>query len=182
MIYVHSIKKRITLWYAIFIVLIVALLLTALLLSQHLFSQDYYYDILRAAMNEARERIEVVDGDIHLDTQSDSGAWVTVLDGDGNLLVGKRSFSVRLKEGELRVRNNGRETNWYLLDAPVTLPNGQEVWLRCYVSTDLTQRMSSTLLIVLAIMLPLLLLAAVLGGYRMTYYAMRPIDEISRMA
>ena len=182
MIPVRSIKKRITLWYAAFIVLIVGLLLAALLLSQHLFSQDYYYDILRAAMDEAKQNIQVTDGVIQLETQSDSGVRVTVLDGDGNLLVGKRSFSLRLKEGELRVRNNGREANWYLLDAPITLPGGQNVWLRCYVSTDLTERMSSTLLMVLAVMLPLLLVGAVLGGYRMTYYAMRPIDEISRMA
>ncbi len=174
-----SIKRRITLWYAVFIFLIVALMLMALLLSQRLFSQDYYYNILRTAADEAEQSIEVVDGKILLETQNDSGVYCTVLDGDGNLLVGKRSFAIKLKQGELRMRSSNHQANWYLLDKPISLADGRNVWLRCYVSSELTERMSGKLLMILAIMLPLLLAAAVLGGYRMTHYAMRPIDEIA---
>lgn len=177
-----SIKTRITLWYAVFILLIVALMLFALLLSQHRLSQNYYYEKLISAANDAAENIALVNGEIALETQTDTGVRITVLDEAGNLLLGKRRFSAKLKEEALRVREGNSEANWYLLDKPVTLADGRTVWLRCYISTALTARTNRTLTLTLCIMLPLLLAIVVAGGYRMTRFAFQPIDEISRTA
>ena len=177
-----SIKTRITLWYAGFIVLIVTLLLGALLLSQHRLSRDYYYEKLLGAISDAAENIHLEDGAISVETQTDSGVRITVLNEGGELLLGKRSFSVSLKEEVLHVRGGQSDANWYLLDKPVTLEDGRCVWLRAYISTSLTERSNRTVTLILLIMTPLLLAAVLLGGYHVIRYAFRPIDEITRTA
>lgn len=177
-----SIKTRITLWYAAFIMLIVALLLGALLLSQHRLSRDYYYEKLLGAISDASESIHLEDGAISVETQTDSGVRITVLNEDGGLLLGKRSFAESLKEEVLHVRGGQSDANWYLLDKPVTLEDGRVVWLRAYISTSLTERSNHTVTLILLIMMPLLLAVVLLGGRRMIRYAFRPIDEISRTA
>lgn len=175
-----SIKLRITLWYAVFITLIVALMLTALLLSQRRLSHDYYYEKLTAAADEAAQSIHVENGEIRLETQTDSGVRITVLSEDGELLMGKRKFTAKLKNEALRLREGAADANWYLLDRPITLEDGRSVWLRCYISTALTERTNRTVRTILFIMLPLLLVIVIFGGYRMTRFAFQPIDEISR--
>lgn len=177
-----SIKTRITLWYSVFIVLIVIIMLSALLISQHRFSVDYYSDMLFNAMDEAVNSIHLENGNIIVDTQTDSGVRITVLDNNGTLLIGKRHFNAALKEEFLRIRGNANAGSWYLLDKPVTLEDGRNVWLRLYISTDLIGRTTQSLYLVLIVMVPLLLATVIFGGYRMTRHAFQPLDDISRTA
>lgn len=180
-----SIKIRITLWYSIFIALIVMLMLGSMLFSQRNLSSDYYNDILLAASNEAAESIHLDDhGEIQLETQTDSGVRITVLDENGQLIIGKRNFTttLKLKEEVLRIRGDAEYGSWYLLDKPVTLEDGRTVWLRLYTSADLTDHTNASILILLLITLPLLLVVVIIGGYRMTRHAFYPLDEISHTA
>ena len=48
-------------------------MLFALLLSQHRLSQNYYYEKLLSAANDAAENIALVNGEIALETQTDTG-------------------------------------------------------------------------------------------------------------
>lgn len=176
-----SIKARITLWYSIFIILIVSLMLGAMLISQRSLSTDYYNDILLAAADEATATILLVEnGEIQLETQTDSGVRITVLDENGQLLIGKRHFTASLKEEVLRIRGDAEHGSWYLLDKPITLEDGRTVWLRLYTSASLSDRANSSILTMLLIALPLLLIVVILGGYRLTRHAFLPLDEISR--
>ena len=178
-----SIKTRITLWYSIFIILIVVLMLGAMLLSQRSMSADYYNDILLAAADEAASVICLDEsGEIQLETQTDSGVRITVLDENANLIIGKRSFTASLKEEVLRIRGDVEYGSWYLLDKPVRLEDGRTVWLRLYISSNLSDRANFSILTMLLIAIPLLLVVVIIGGYRLTRHAFHPLDEISRTA
>ncbi len=177
-----SIKTRITLWYAAFILLIVGVLLFALLVSQRALSKDYYYEKLNAAIEAAATEIQLVDGQIRIETETDSGARVTVLDENGELLVGKRKFTPRLKEEVLRVRERNMDENWYILDKSLRLEDGRTVWLRAYISSNLTDRVNRLIQVALLVMVPLLLAVVLVGGYLMTKLAFRPLDEITHTA
>ncbi|MBQ8507879.1 MAG: HAMP domain-containing histidine kinase [Clostridia bacterium] len=177
-----TIKTRISIWYAGFTLLIVGVLLACMLISQHVLSKDYYLDRLMDAIDAAAEEIHLDGGQIRLSTESDSGVRITVLDEDENLLIGSRSFTVALQEEVLRVRGTGEDANYYLLDKPVTLEDGRNVWLRAYISSSLTERINHSIRIILLVALPILLAALIVGGYFMTRRAFRPIDELARTA
>lgn len=177
-----SIKTRITLWYAIFILLIIGLMLFALMINQHYQSTDYYNDMLFAAMDDAVHSIYLENGEIRVESPMDSGVHVTVLDEGGNLLLGKRKFSATLKEEILRIRGNAQTGSWYLLDKPVTLEDNRTIWLRLYISASLTERTNASIFLMLLVAIPILLLVVLVGGYRMTQYAFHPLDAITQTA
>ena len=177
-----TIKTRISLWYAGFTLLIVAVLLVGMLLSQHLLSKDYYLDRLENAILAAEEGIYLENGEVRLEAETESGVGINVLDEAGEMILGKRSFVVALKEGVLRVRGSGEDANWYLLDKQVTLEDGRKLWLRAYISSSLTERINRSISLTLLFSMPALLTALIVGGYFMTRRAFKPIDELARAA
>ena len=133
-----SIRTRIMLWYGLLILVVLGLLTLLLLWTQYLQSKDYYYRHLTEAANRAAQEIHLnADGEIELDTQIDDNVHVTVLDENGELLIGKRKFTAKPKEEVLRIRESQKsDASWYLLDQPVTLADGRPLWIRCYASSS----------------------------------------------
>lgn len=176
-----TIKSRLTAWYALFIVLIVLLMFGVLMINDSLQSKDYYHDKLIDAAEDAAREVHLEGGRIMLETQTDSGVRITLLDENGNLLIGGRTFNADFREGILRIRSGNASENWYLLDKAVTL-DGAEYWIRCYISTSLTEKTVHSLIVILIVMIPLLLAIVLVGGFLLTKQAFRPLDEIMQTA
>ena len=168
------------LWYGLLILVVLGLLTLLLLWTQYLQSKDYYYRHLTEAANRAAQEIHLnADGEIELDTQIDDNVHVTVLDENGELLIGKRKFAAKPKEEVLRIRESQKsDASWYLLDQPVTLADGRPLWIRCYASSAVAERMGGMLRLVMLLSIPLLLAAVFVGGFMMTRYIFRPMDEM----
>ena len=168
------------LWYGLLILVVLGLLTLLLLWTQYLQSKDYYYRHLTEAANRAAQEIHLnADGEIELDTQIDDNVHVTVLDENGELLIGKRKFAAKPKEEVLRIRESQKsDASWYLLDQPVTLADGRRLWIRCYASSAVAERMGGMLRLVMLLSIPLLLAAVFVGGFMMTRYIFRPMDEM----
>ena len=168
------------LWYGLLILVVLGLLTLLLLWTQYLQSKDYYYRHLTEAANRAAQEIHLnADGEIELDTQIDDNVHVTVLDENGELLIGKRKFTAKPKEEVLRIRESQKsDASWYLLDQPVTLADGRPLWIRCYASSAVAERMGGMLRLVMLLSIPLLLAAVFVGGFMMTRYIFRPMDEM----
>ncbi len=175
-----SIRARIMLWYGLLILLVLGLLTALLLWTQYLQSKDYYYRRLTEVAASASRDIHLgANGEIELDTQIDDNVHVTVLDENGELLIGKRKFAAKPKEEVLRIRENRRsDASWYLLDQPVTLADGRQLWIRCYASSAVAERMGDMLRLVMLLSIPLMLAAVFVGGFMMTRYIFRPMDEM----
>lgn len=177
-----SIKLRITMWYTLFIVLIAAVLMGVLFISQDLSSQDYYEDMLTQALDEAALSLKTVEDVAMMDRDSDRGVHITIIDENGELILGKRSFSVLFKENTLRIRRSNSSNFWYLLDKSAVLEDGTQIWLRAYMSSQISERINRTILFFSMIAIPLLLLIAVSGGFMLTKRAFQSMDEIIHMA
>lgn len=169
-------------WYAAFLILIVALMAGLLQLTQHLLSRDFYRNRLDMALEEACQIISLENGEISVETQTDTGVHITVLDETGALILGKRAFNVLPADGKMRLSENG-SPNYaarYLLDKHIQLSDGRNVWLRAYISADYSKHIRKAVMGLMMIMIPLLLFIVIGGGYRMTRYAFRPIEDITR--
>lgn len=176
-----SLKLRLTAWYALFILIIVALMMGTLIINDRITSNEYYYNRLTDATESAVQAI-TVSGDLSLaETQSDTDVHVTVLSEDGTLLIGRRKFNADLRDDTLRIRGGRNNDSWYLLDRSVTL-DGTRYWVRCYISSNFSEHLSDSLILLLVIMLPLLIFVVLLGGFRITRQALKPLDDIIQTA
>lgn len=178
---IGSIKNRITIWYTIFIVIIIVFLVGVLLLSQRLSSQNYYEDQLNNTMNWACASIGTFEDALALPSQNEADAHITILDEDGNKLAGRRSFSIALEKDKIQVSRNLQGNIWYVLDRPVELQDGRNLWLRCYISSAVSEQNNQTIIILLSVIIPLMLLAVVLGGRILTQRALQPLESIIQL-
>ena len=178
----RSIKFRIMVWYAVFVVLIVALFLGMLLAAQDISSEDFYSDKLREALQESDEDIETLQDALEAAQARDSGVRLTVVAQDGTLLAGDRTFHCKLKEDSMRIRADREDNFWFVMDRRIELRDGGAVWLRGYISSEVSERYYETVLHILLYAVPVLLLVVLGGGYLLTKRAFRPLDDIINAA
>lgn len=173
-----SIRFRIAVWYLAFIVLIAAILVGLLVFSQSISSQDYFADLLDAVLNQTEEALHTFEGVNRLELRFDSGARITVLDENGALIVGEREFKMKPQNRPLNLIRQSNGDFIYIHDRRVALDDGTSIWLRAYISSSIADRYNRTIAVTLLIALPLLFLAAALGGYVLTKRVFRPLDDI----
>lgn len=169
-------------WYALFIVLIATVLMGVLIISQDLSSQDYYEDMLAQSLNEAASSIATMEDVMTMERDMDRGVHITVLNEHNELILGKRSFSVNMQETAMRIRRSSSGSFWYLMDKKVILADDTQIWLRAYMSSQVSERYNHTIMLFSLVAIPLLLLVAVAGGFMLTKRAFQPVDEIIHMA
>lgn len=178
----RSIRTRLTLWYSIFVALLFALLVAAMLLGQHLSSRDFFQQRLTDAVAEAADALRMgSDGPVIEGELSDEDVYVTVLDADGTLLIGRHRFGIAPSADRLRTSERRRGGTWYVLDHPVEL-DGNTYWIRCFMSNSAVSQTTRTLLLALIIAVPLMLLLTLCGGNLIAKRALRPLTEITATA
>ncbi|MBQ6348177.1 MAG: HAMP domain-containing histidine kinase [Clostridia bacterium] len=173
-----SIKFRIAVWYLAFIVLIAAILVGLLVFSQSISSQDYFAEILDDVLNQSAEALHTLEDVKGLEIRFDSGACISVLDEDGTLIAGDREFNLKPRNRPLNLIRQSNGDFIYMHDRRIVLDDGAPVWLRAYISSSIADRYNRTIALTLLIALPVLFLAAALGGYVLTKRIFRPLDNI----
>ncbi|MBQ6372965.1 MAG: HAMP domain-containing histidine kinase [Clostridia bacterium] len=173
-----SIKFRIAVWYLAFIVLIGTSLVGVLVFSQRISSEKYYAELLARALDETAEAFHTLDDVSDLELRLDYGAHIAVLDGDGELIAGERSFELKPWHEKLNLIREKHDEFLYIQDRYLELDDSTGVWLRAYISSFLIDRYNHTITVALLLVLPALFLAVALGGYMLTKRIFRPLDDI----
>lgn len=178
-----SIKARITLWYAVLLIVICMTAFVVMIASSERSTQTYYRDTLHSASVVIIDEMEVEHGLLEIDDDIDEvpNVYASLFDLEGGLIYGRRRVEADFENGCVRQVHAG-EHSWYILDTLIDLQNREDIWLRVYMSSDISMGMVRSLAVSGAWLLVPLAALALLGGYAVTAGAFRPVKELSELA
>lgn len=109
-----------------------------------------------------------------------NGVYLSIFDENRELLEGRRPASLsslpELKDKALRKVKDGQDRIWYVYDSRFDL-DGNTIWVRGCVNDFAENNTLLSLLRFLIIGIPLLIIAAAVGGYFITKRAFRPVGK-----
>ncbi|MDL2281088.1 HAMP domain-containing protein [Selenomonadales bacterium OttesenSCG-928-I06] len=178
-----SIKWRVTLWFAGFMAVIMAVVLIVMAVTSSNMSRTYVEDALIRAVVESGQEIEMEDGELELDDDLEEfeGVTIFVYDLDGTLLYGKppsQILNMSFANDILREFDIS-ETPYLIYDKRTYIEDYGELWVRGISSLASTAALSSNILNLALIIFPILLIIAVGGGYLITKQALKPLEDIT---
>lgn len=183
-----SIKKRVTLYYSLTLILITLLLTGVFLLTASRQATLVSKDTLMRAVQNSFDDIECKNDIIQIDNGFDAytkGVTLLIYGEEGTLIKGStpQDFPshMPLQNGDYQELDSGEDI-WLIYDLYNTYENGQGIWVRGIYAMDSTLQTLRTVIYITLIVLPLLLLVAILAGRRITNRAFEPVAEITAAA
>ena len=180
-----SIKKRVTLYYSLTLILITLLLTGVFLLTASRQATLVSKDTLMRAVQNSFDDIECKNDIIQIDNDFDAytkGVTLLIYGEEGTLIKGStpQDFPshMPLQNGDYQELDSGEDI-WLIYDLYNTYENGQGIWVRGIYAMDSTLQTLRTVIYITLIVLPLLLLVAILAGRRITNRAFEPVAEIT---
>ena len=134
-----SVKARITLWYAVLLVAICVLaVLLVLGISEHAID-TYSRDTLKSAAVVLMDEMEVEHGMLEIDTDLEEvpNVYASLFKEDGALIYGRRRVNLPFEDGAVR-QTQWSGHSWYVHDVKLDIPERGGVWLRLYLSSDVS--------------------------------------------
>lgn len=178
-----SIKGRITLWYALLLLVICTLAVWTLMTAGQRAAERYCRDTLENAAVIIQDELEIEHGLLEIDHDIDEipDVYAALFHDDGSLIYGRARVDAPFAPQEMRnVREDGR--SWYIYDVHLSVPQWESVWLRLHMSSDELAGMHQAVRRLSLWLLPLLALLALAGGYAITARAFRPVRHMSEVA
>ncbi len=185
-----TIKRKVTLWYACMLFLIVLLLFGFIFLISGRIFRSESQAALRLAVREFADDIEWEDDENTYELEDDirfyeHGVLFSLYNETGQLTAGNlpQSFpdDTILKTDTYQNFSAGEES-WTTYDLALSYGQEQVLWIRGISSANTLPSLEQTLFYVLLIVCPLLLTVALLVGYSITRRAFLPIEEIQQIA
>ena len=183
-----SIKKRVTLYYALVMILIT--LIISLLLSFSIERQISVItkDTLMKAVQNSFEDIEYENNIIEIDNDFDAyvrGVTLLIYSESGDLIKGSVPTNfpsyTPLSVGDYQEIET-EEHIWLMYDLFHTYENGQGLWVRGLYAMDDASDTLAAIRRIMGFILPLILILAIFAGHRITKRAFEPIAEITNAA
>ena len=183
-----SIRKRVTLYYSIVLVLITLLVFSVFLMTASRQVNTVSKDTVMKAVQSSFENVYYENEVLEIDNDFDSyhkGVILLVYSEDGQLIKGSAPGGfpayTPLSTATYQEIEDGRET-WLVYDLFNSYENGQGIWVRGIYDMDSTLRTLNAVKGFMYIVLPIMLLCAILAGRRITRKAFEPVAEITRAA
>ncbi len=185
-----SIKFKITLWYTVFMILLVALTLGLLLFISNTRVLSSTSNRLKSTVSRSFKEIKYNDGSLSFRDDFNSlgigeGIYLSAYDSAGNFLYGRLpsyySGTPYLIMDELQ-QEYDFYTQWYLYDYCMEIEGYGPLWVRGITSQTATERMMITLLRMALIIFPFFLLCILIGGYFIIRRALAPLDKVTGTA
>ena len=203
-----SIRLKITLWFAVALFVIVAITYVVILTVSNQVIQKTIRDTLLHTVEDNVDEVEFytdisqvdiansvdhfimynsgyleVDDDF-LDEVND--VYTALYLSDGTLMYGENPLAVALadlefSDSEIRERTVNGEL-YYMLDRHLTQKGLEDLWLRGVVSEHQGEVQMHEISTLSLIILPIILIAAVLGGYFIAKRMLMPIKQITNAA
>ena len=179
-----SIKARVTIWYTLLVALIAFLAALVLFLSARRMMNNYYLETLTGTAQLALDDIRMEDGELEIDRDLDElpSVRVALFTTSGELIYGRVRFDLPFVEGEMRTATERSGGEWYVLDTRMEFDEAEDIWLRCYISADAAANLGALSMELAALILPMLVVLAGVGGYLIARRAFRPVTRITRTA
>lgn len=185
-----SIKTRVTIWYAFFLVLLVSLIFISLFYTSDRLIQENIKGDLTAAVDDSIQDVKIENGSLEIDDDLLSyrdGIYVLVYRENNFIVTGSLPTGITeeipfISDQVRIVENNERE--YYVYDHLISDDTFADVWIRGITSADLADSDPAVALMLkfFFISLPLLILVAAVGGYYITKRAFRPVSQITETA
>ena len=178
-----SIKGRITLWYALLLIVICLCSLWILTASSQRTLLNHCSETLNSATVVLLDEMEVEHGYLEIDKDIDEvpNIYATLYEGDGTLLYGRMWVEAPFAEGEMRSVTSG-SNSWYIRDTHISVPTHEDVWLRVHMSANELTGIREGITRSTLLFIPLLALVALAGGYFITSHAFKPVQHMNDVA
>ena len=182
-----SIKARITLFFALIMVLIVALVLTFIMvINGNVVTNDPEKRLVNV-MHQNESRVTYAKEEFPFDRVKyySRGVYSVLYDGEGNTLRGalpaEFTADEPLRANDVRLVRCA-EKSFYVCDKHADTPSGS-VWLRGVIDAEPNGGGFMTAIIAVAwSVLPVLLILSILGGYFIAGQALKPIKRVTEAA
>lgn len=169
-----SITLRITLWYSIFVVI----LITGIFLLAFSISEKIAENISKRELMKEVNEITLNPGEFEI---FDDGVFFIKYDARGNKIAGEdlQGFnnSLPLQENRINFYKQGNKKHYYY-----DMRNFQGEWIRGIVIINTDTQETGILLLTISVLSPLLLLIIIYGGYKIIKNSLSPIEKISDTA
>lgn len=204
-----TLKGKIILWFSSVLVVIIALTYVTVIAASNATMQKTVRDNLVETVEDNVDEVELFspdtevpdfdyDDDVYipyhggtLEIDDDfikvvNGVYTSVYSKNSGLLHGENPIAqftdtLAVKGGEIRkVKVN--KTVWYVYDRTLEENDLPDLYLRAVVSSDEGTRQISSVIKTSMILMPILLVFAVLGGYIIAVKSLRPIKDITDTA
>ena len=184
-----SIKLRLTLWYALLMLLMAAVTLAFVTVISSSVANQTTLDSLSQTVRENALQADLEEGELKVDSGFSfyrSGIYTLIYSKSQALLAGQlpqalMSLSLPFENGLTRPVET-EQGSYYVMD--LWLPSGWEdgIWLRGMTEISQGAETRQNLLIAAGIALPLFILLGALGGWLIVRRALRPLDSINATA
>lgn len=203
-----SIRLKITLWFAVALFVIVAITYVVILTVSNQVIQKTIRDTLLHTVEDNVDEVEFYTDISQVDIANSVDHFIMYSSGylevdddfldevndvytalylsDGTLMYGENPLAVALadlefSDSEIRERTVNGEL-YYILDRHLTQKGLEDLWLRGVVSEHQGEVQMHEISTLSLIILPIILIAAVLGGYFIAKRMLRPIKQITNAA
>lgn len=184
----NSIKNRVTIYYAM--VIIVISLVFSLMLSLSIEKQVSLVteDTLIKTVQNSLDDIDYENQIIEIDNDFDSyshGVTLLVYTENGQLIKGKtpKDFPAYTPLSSSEIQEIETEQHiWRIYDLYQNYDNGQGLWVRGIYAMDDALHSLAAIRHVMLLILPLLIVVAVFTGFKITKKAFEPVSEIAETA
>lgn len=183
-----SIRKRVTLYYSLVLVLITVLAFGVFSITARVQTDVVSKDTVMKAVQNSFDEIEAVGDTLQVDNNFDAfhkGVSLLIYDEKGDIIKGsvptQFPASTPLSAGNFEELVTEEDT-WLVYDLYNTYENGQGLWIRGIYALDNGAATLTSVFRVMFIVLPVLLILAILAGRRITKRAFAPVAEITDAA
>ncbi len=183
-----SIKSKITAWLTVLMVVLSLTMLVFMLLISRSTANRTAMEYITSEVQQNVKCVELTDGKLTLSSEfvfSRSGVSTLVYSKNESLLAGQLPVAFTATEpftnGSIRTVECG-SVEFLVLD--IWVPDGWEdgVWVRGLYELSNSQQVSSNLLRVAALTIPVFVILAAAGGYIIVRRSFRPLDRINSTA
>ncbi|MFR7989307.1 MAG: sensor histidine kinase [Anaerovoracaceae bacterium] len=183
-----SIKKRVTLYYSLVLILITLFVFGVFLFTASRQITVVSQNTVMSAVQDSFEEVDYDNNIIEIDNDFDSyskGVTLLVYSSSGELIKGSipRGFPsyMPLTSGSYQ-EIEGENGTWLYYDLYNTYENGEGLWVRGIYAMDTAAETLRSIMLIIAVSLPALLIFAIIAGRRITKRAFEPVAEITKAA
>lgn len=179
-----SIKLRITLWYTLLMILIVAsVLIFMVFISKQITTTDTKNSLLKI-VNQNLEEVEYDDDQLEIDDDfiyMQNGVTSLIYSQKNELLGGYLQSALELpnefEDGQIQTVDINGES-YYVYDRLLSFKKNESVWVRGYVKTNNESSVIQSIITAAMWLFPLIIIIAALVGYLITKHSFKPVNKM----
>lgn len=179
-----SIKVKITLWYLLLMLVMMAMVLGFILAMSSSVEAQTAMSQISATVRSNLSQIDMADGKLQIGEDFQfyqNGVYTLVYSQNETLLAGQPPVSFTevggFENGETRTVSAGNE-DYYVMDLWRSFGWENGVWVRGVMEVPESATLVENLLLMVAVAMPVVILFSTIGGYWIARKAFRPLEEI----